>query len=192
MNFLGHFYLSKHKPGLLVGNYIADFVKGKKYLDYPEEISKGIVMHRNIDHFTDHHPMIRKGKKRLFPIYRHYSSVIMDMYYDHFLARNWHTYSNESLGNFSESVYAIIEQHWEFLPQKSQFMFPYMKSGDWLRKYATTEGIGASLNGMSRRLNNNSKLELALDQLHEFYEHFKAEFELFMPDLKKHFKNYRT
>jgi acyl carrier protein phosphodiesterase len=191
MNFLGHFYLSQHDPALLVGNYIADFVKGKRYLDYPEDISRGIVMHRNIDHFTDHHPMILKGKKRLFPIYRHYSGVIMDMYYDHFLARNWDTYSSVPLVNFSKTVYDTIEQHWEFLPHKSQFMFPYMKSGDWLIRYATTEGIGKSLTGMSKRLNNNSKLELAVDQLHEFYELFQTEFTIFMPELNRQFEDFQ-
>jgi acyl carrier protein phosphodiesterase len=190
MNFLGHFYLSQHDPALLVGNYIADFVKGKKYLDYPEEISRGIVMHRNIDHFTDQHPMIRKGKKRLFPIYRHYSGVIMDMYYDHFLARNWSAYSSATLVSFSKSVYDTIEEHWEFLPQKSQFMFPYMKSGDWLIRYATIEGLGKSLTGMSRRLNNNSKLELAVDQLSEFYALFQTEFSIFMPELNRQFEDY--
>jgi len=187
MNFLGHFYLSKHEPGLLVGNYIADFVKGKKYLDYPESISEGIIMHRNIDHFTDQHPMIRKGRKRLFPIYRHYASVIMDMYYDHYLARYWSNYSSEDLEAFSDSVYNTIEEHWQFLPEKSQFMFPYMKSGNWLLRYTTTEGIGKSLTGMSIRLNNNSKLELAENQLLEYYEDFKSEFEIFMPELKEKF-----
>lgn len=190
MNFLGHFYLSKNDPGLLIGNYIADFVKGKKYLDYPDAISKGIIMHRNIDFFTDGHEMFRKGKKRLFPIYRHYSSVIMDMYYDHFLARFWGDYSQINLEDFSKSVYETIQENWEYLPEKSKYMFPYMKNGNWLLRYSTTMGIDQSLNGMSRRLNNNSKLELAVNQLHEYYDEYKSEFESFMPELNEQFKDF--
>lgn len=190
MNFLGHFYLSKNDPGLLIGNYIADFVKGKKYLDYPDAISKGIIMHRNIDFFTDGHEMFRKGKKRLFPIYRHYSGVIMDMYYDHFLARFWGDYSQINLEDFSKSVYETIQENWEYLPEKSKYMFPYMKNGNWLLRYSTTMGIDQSLNGMSRRLNNNSKLELAVNQLHEYYDEYKSEFESFMPELNEQFKDF--
>ncbi len=190
MNFLGHFYLSKNDPGLLVGNFIADFVKGKQYLDYPDEISKGIIMHRKIDHYTDRHSMIRKGRKRLFPFYRHYAGVIMDMYYDHLLARFWNEYTSEPLETFSSSVYNTIESYWKFLPEMARYMFPYMKSGNWLVRYQTTEGLGKSLNGMSRRLNNNSKLELAVTQLHEYYDDFRSEFEKFMPELKEEFKNY--
>jgi acyl carrier protein phosphodiesterase len=190
MNFLGHFYLSSKDPGLLVGNFIADFVKGKQYLDYPDEISKGIMMHRKIDHFTDRHSMIRKGRKRLFPFYRHYAGVIMDMYYDHLLARYWNEYTKEPLEDFSFTVYEIIEKHWRYLPEMSRYIFPYMKSGNWLVRYATTEGLDKSLNGMSKRLNNDSKLELAIHQLHEYYDDFKSEFQSFMPELSEQFRDY--
>ena len=188
MNFLGHFYLSKSDPELIVGNFIADYVKGKKYQDYPENIARGIIIHRNIDHFTDGHEMMRLGRKRLFPTYRHYSGVIMDMYYDHFLAVLWHHYSDLSLEEFADYIYTTIESHWHILPESSRFLFPYMKSGNWLVRYATTEGIGKSLSGMSRRLNNGSNLEHAVDQLHEFYDDLKPEFEIFMHELEKHFK----
>jgi len=190
MNFLGHFYLSHHHQGLLVGNYIADFVKGKKYLEYPKDIARGIMMHRNIDHFTDRHPMIRKGKKRLFPVYRHYASVIMDMYYDHYLAKYWDQYHPESLEPFTSSVYDTIEGHWTLLPDRSRYMFPYMKSGNWLLRYTTTEGLHKSLTGMSKRLNNNSKLDLAIYELREHYDLFREEFERFMPDLKHEFADF--
>ncbi len=187
MNFLGHFFLSHHDQDLLVGNFIADAVKGKKYLDYPENIAKGIMMHRQIDHFTDNHKMVRQGRKRLFPAYRHFAGVIMDMYYDHLLATDWMRYSDLSLEDFAENVYGIIESYWQYLPERSRYMFPYMKSGNWLVKYATTEGIDRSLTGMAKRLNNNSKLEHAIDQLNEHYELLKPEFDFFMHDLKLEF-----
>lgn len=187
MNFLGHFLLSHHDPELLVGNFIADAVKGKKYLEYPPKISHGIMMHRQIDHFTDSHEMVRLGRKRLFPIYRHFAGVIMDMYYDHLLAIHWTEYCKIPLENFAGQVYTTIESHWNILPEKSRYMFPYMKSGNWLLRYATTDGISKSLTGMARRLDNNSKLEQAIDQLHEQYELLKPEFERFMHDLQHEF-----
>lgn len=187
MNFLGHFYLSKDDPELIVGNFIADYVKGKKYLDFPEGISTGIMMHRNIDHFTDSHQMVRNGRKRLFSKYRHYSGVIIDMYYDHFLANLWTAYSDEKLSAFADFIYETIEAYWDQLPLQARHMFPYMKSGNWLLRYATTDGIGQSLNGMSRRLNNNSKLEQASEQLVEFYYDFESEFKEFIVEAKNHF-----
>ena len=187
MNFLGHFYLSQDDSELIIGNFIADHVKGNKYLNYPAGISKGIMMHRNIDHFTDSHQMVRNGRKRLFNKYRHYSGVIIDMYYDHYLANLWSDYSQDSLSAFSNQIYDTIEEYWNHLPPQAQYMFPYMKSGNWLLRYATTEGIGQSLNGMSRRLNNDSKLDQAVSQLHEFYGEFEAEFREFIVEIKNHF-----
>ena len=187
MNFLGHFYLSQGDPDLIVGNFIADFVKGKKYMDYPDKISEGIMMHRHIDHFTDTHRLVKQGRKRLFDTYRHYSGVIIDMYYDHYLASLWENYSEDSLSAFANDIYRTIEENWDHLPEKSKFLFPYMKSGNWLVRYASTEGIGQSLNGMSRRLNNNSKLDKAVLQLHEFYDDFSEEFREFIVDIKNNF-----
>ncbi len=187
MNYLGHFYLSQNDPELVVGNFIGDFVKGKKYRDYPDKISEGIMMHRHIDYFTDQHPIVGKGRKRLFDTYRHYSGVIMDMYYDHFLANLWQDYSKESLSLFSQRMYEIIDEYWDHLPEKSRHMFPYMKSGDWLQKYSTVTGIGNSLTGMSKRLNNGSGLEHSVDQLQEFYDEFQSEFQEFIVDIKNNF-----
>lgn len=187
MNFLGHFYLSKGVEDLIVGNFIADFVKGKKYLDYPSGISNGIMMHREIDHFTDRHPMVRQGRKRLFRTYRHYSGVIIDMYYDHYLATLWTEYSRISLTDFAADIYEILEKHWQLLPAESQYMFPYMKSGNWLVRYQTIEGIGQSLTGMSRRLNNNSKLDKSVIQLREYYDDFEQEFREFINEVSRKF-----
>ena len=188
MNFLGHFYLSNHDQDLIVGNYIADFVKGKKFNKYPEGIANGIMLHRRIDHYTDRHQMVRNGRKRLFQEFRHYSGVIIDMFYDHYLARFWRNYSSESLESFAIGIYKIIEANWDLLPSQAKYMFPYMKNGNWLVRYASPEGIGQSLTGMSRRLNNNSKLEFAEKSLHEHYDEFKLEFETFIGDVKDNFR----
>lgn len=187
MNFLGHFYLSQNDPELVVGNFIADFVKGKKYQDYPDGIAEGIMMHRNIDYFTDRHPIVGKGRRRIFDTYRHYSGVIIDMYYDHFLANLWQDYSEESLDSFSKRMYKTIDEYWDQLPNKSRHMFPYMKSGNWLLKYSTISGIGGTLTGMSKRLNNGSGMENSVDQLQEYYDEYRSEFREFIGEIKNHF-----
>ena len=187
MNYLGHFYLSCHDPLLLVGNFIADHVKGKKYMDYTDGIRDGIIMHREIDFFTDRHPMVRLGRGRLFDRYRHYSGVIIDMYYDHFLASLWDDYSDDPLHDFSQNVYDTIAQHWDALPQRSQYLFSFMQKNDWLMRYATTGGLGQSLDGMARRLNNHSGLERAVHDLHEHYDSFRTEFENFIEDARAQF-----
>ncbi len=191
MNFLGHFYLSHHDTDLLIGNFIADFVKGKKYKDYPSRISEGIMMHRHIDQFTDSHELVRQGRQRLFDKYRHYSGMIIDMYYDHFLANLWENYSDKSLLSFSGTIYQTIESNFQVLPAKSQYMFPFMKKRNWLLSYATTDGIDQALTGMSKRINHDSKLEESISELLEYYELFKEEFQQFIIEIKSHFENKR-
>ena len=122
--------------------------------------------------------------------YRHYSGVIMDMYYDHFMANLWSKYSNEKLEDFAICIYDTIEASWDHIPEQARFMFPYMKSGNWLVRYATTEGIGRSLTGMSKRLNNSSNLEYAVEQLKEHYQDLKLEFKEFIQEAYTHFHDY--
>ncbi len=187
MNFLGHFYLSKNNTGLILGNYIADFVKGKNYGLYPDEIARGILLHRQIDDFTDRHAMVRKGRKRLFEKYRHFGGIIIDMYYDHYLASRWPEYSESSLLDFSAYIYQIIEENLSALPSQSQFMFPYMKNGNWLIRYSTMEGLHKSLRGMASRINHPSKLEQANEELQLYYAEYYEEFTVFMDDLIRNF-----
>ena len=103
MNFLAHLYLSGDNPKVKVGNFIGDFVKGKNLKDrFEADIARGIGLHREIDWFTDTHSIVKQSKDRLRPKYRHYSGVIVDIFYDHFLAKNWDRYSKQLLPDFAE------------------------------------------------------------------------------------------
>lgn len=188
MNFLGHFYLSDHDAGLVVGNFIADFVKGSRYKEYPAEIARGIVMHREIDAYTDSHPVARISKKRLFGKYRHYAPVIVDLFYDHFLAKNWTNYSETPLEEYSRNIYRLIELQWNILPPASQYMFPYMKNHDWLVRYAKPEGIDRSLKGLARRTLPSSRMEEAAAELLVWERQFEEEFTTFFSDIVRLFK----
>jgi len=184
MNFLAHLYLSGDNPKVKIGNFIGDFVKGKNLTErFDAEVAKGIALHREIDWFTDTHAVVRESKNRLRPKYRHYSGVIVDIFYDHFLAKNWDKYSTLLLPDFAEACYATIQQHEIILPEEVKFMMPYMIKGNWLVHYSKLEGIQRALSGMARRTRFESKMEESVADLQENYEDFRKEFEVFFPDL---------
>ena len=176
MNFLAHIYLSFGDDEITVGNFIADSIRGNKFSHLPPKIQKGILLHREIDTFTDAHPIARQSSKRLHANYSHYSRVIVDIFYDHFLATNWDTYSNIPLEAFTETFYDMIEAHYPILPMGIKRMMPYMIADNWLLNYGTIKGIGRVLNGMNRRTQNKSKMQFAIIDLEAHYEDFESEF----------------
>ncbi len=185
MNFLAHSFLSGDNPKILIGNFIGDFVKGRNLLEqFDPDIALGIELHRGIDAFTDTHPIVALSKQRLRPTYRHYSAVIVDMYYDHFLAANWQRYHTLPLQEYACQVYDILKANEEMLPQQVKYMLSYMIPGNWLLNYAHTEGIHRALSGMARRSRHESKMELAVHNLVEYYDEFEKEFSSFFPELQ--------
>ena len=187
MNYLGHFFLSRNeRKELIVGNFLGDFVKGKKQLaTYSPEVVKGILLHRAIDDFTDRHPMVLQSKKRLFPFYRHYAAVLVDLFYDHFLAASFSSYSSVPLGPFSQSVYSLLNHYFETLPPKAQHLLPFMEQHNWLLHYQQLEGISRACEGLSRRTTFKSKMELGARDLQAHYGSFRREFTLFFEDIQQ-------
>ncbi len=184
MNYLAHIYLSGDNDLITIGNFIADGIKGKDYKKYPKDIQIGILLHRQIDTFTDAHPIVRQSTKRLHKNYSHYSGVIVDILYDHFLAKNWSNYSNVPLENYIEIFYDLLEERFEILPTRIQRMMPYMVADNWLLSYSKIEGIQRVLNGMNRRTKNISKMNEATKELREFYDEFEKEFTSFFTELE--------
>jgi acyl carrier protein phosphodiesterase len=185
MNFLAHLYLSGDDPKIMVGNFIADFVKGKEGpTRFESRIAFGIEMHRSIDAYTDRHPVVRVSKKRLSIKYRHYAPVIVDMFYDHFLANRWNEFHATPLEIYSRSSYRLLEEHNDLLPERVRGLLPYMIRGNWLLGYSTIEGIGQALSGMARRTPYVSRMEEAADDLRENYTDFGNDFMNFFPDLR--------
>ena len=176
MNFLAHIYLSFGDDEITIGNFIADSVRGKRYEKYPEMIKNGILLHRAIDTFTDSHPLARQSSKRLHANHGHYSRVIVDIFYDHFLARNWKTYSEVALDDFTDQFYDLLENNYEVLPVGIQRMMPYMIADNWLLSYQYKEGIRRVLAGMNRRAKNSSSMRFAVRDLEAHYDAFQEEF----------------
>jgi acyl carrier protein phosphodiesterase len=187
MNFLAHLHLSGDNEHLMVGNFIGDFIKGRSALEkFEPNIVKGVELHRAIDAFTDTHAVVSRSKNRLRPKYRHYSGVIVDVFYDHFLAKNWNTYHPDPLSVFAASAYTTIEKFDSILPDEVKRMLPYMISGNWLVNYSKTEGIHRALSGMASRTPYISKMDEAVGDLVNHYQDFKTEFEDFYPELMKY------
>lgn len=183
MNFLAHLYLSDNDKEITIGNFIADAIKGKKYLEYPPRIAKGIVLHRAIDTFTDAHPTFRKSTSKLHKTHSHYSGVIVDVLYDHFLAKNWADYHEQPLAQFVQNFYAMIQENFDILPTRIQRMIPYMIADNWLLSYATVEGVDKILGQMNMRTKGIGKMDKAVITLQEHYEELEAEFSSFFEEL---------
>lgn len=188
MNFLAHIYLSGDNDLLKIGNFMADSIRGNSYLDYPDELRKGILLHRSIDSFTDAHPIYRKSKHRLHEKYGHYSGVIMDIVYDHFLAKNWETYSNVPLENYAAAFYKLLQDQYELLTEKTQKMIPYMIGRNWLVSYASLEGLEMILFQMDYRTKHRANMQEAIVEVIRYYKEFEKEFMLFFEELQNHCK----
>ncbi len=185
MNYLAHFYLSGTADSqLALGNFLGDFVKGKKYLEYAPDIRKGILLHRAVDSFTDAHPLVLQSKKRLFSRYRHYGAVLVDLFYDHLLAANFHDFSSQPLHDFTQEVYKILSAQQQQLPEKANFMLPYMVRDNWLLNYRSIEGISRACAGLARRTRFASGMERGPEDLWLHYEAFEKEFRLFFSDIR--------
>ncbi|KAF2330682.1 acyl carrier protein phosphodiesterase [Flavobacterium daemonense] len=186
MNFLAHIYLSGDNDLIKIGNFMADGIRGKQFEHFPEDVQKGILLHRFIDTYTDSHDIFRQSTKRLHEKYHHYAGVIVDIVYDHFLAKNWTQYSDENLESFINRFYKSLDENYSVLTEKTQGLMPYMIERNWLLSYRTVEGIHQILTQMDRRSKNLSKMQFASEELKEFYSEFEQEFTVFFEDLRLH------
>jgi acyl carrier protein phosphodiesterase len=183
MNFLAHIYLSGKDENLILGNFIADMVKGRQIEKYSPDVVKGIRLHRKIDEFTDTHPFVTRSKNRIRKKYRHYSGVVVDMFYDHFLAINWTDYSDESLEIFVQNAYNVLLKNYIILPRRAKFILPIMMGSNWLVNYADLHSLQRHMEGMARRTSFNSGMEDAVADLKKHYSEFRQDFAEFFPEL---------
>ena len=184
MNFLAHIYLSGNDELIKIGNFMADGIRGKDYENYPPKIKTGILLHRFIDSYTDSHPVFRQSTKRLHEKYSHYSGVIVDMFYDHFLCKNWSNYSDENLSDFVQHFYTSLRENYDVLTDKTKHLLPYMEKGNWLYNYQFLDELEIILSQMDYRTKNKSKMRFSINELKEYYSEFESEFMLFFEDLR--------
>ena len=188
MNFLAHIYLSGNNDFIKIGNFMADSIHGKRYLEYSGDLQKGILLHRYIDTFTDAHPSYRKSKHRFHEKYGHYAGVIMDIVYDHFLAKNWNSYFNDNLEVYAANFYSLMQRNFDLLTPKTQNLLPYMIEQNWLVQYASLEGLEVILFQMDYRTKHRVNMQEAIVEVNFFYDELESEFKLFFKELQQHSK----
>lgn len=186
MNYLAHAFLSFNDPGILLGNMISDFVKGKKKYDYPEPVQAGITLHRQIDAFTDDHPATKAAKEFFRPHYRLYSGAFVDVVYDHFLATDENEFPDQSLLGFSNHVYELLAERQQWFPAPFAGMFPYMRSQNWLYNYRLILGTQRSFAGIARRATYLTQSETANEIFTRNYQPLQVCYRLFWTDVKSY------
>ena len=190
MNYLAHCYLAdadpaRADPEALVGGLMGDFLRGPlaEHGALSPTLRRAVALHRRIDSFTDAHPLFGRSRARLRPPYRRYGGILIDIFYDHFLARGWDRYADLPLACFCESVYTALQNHYHILPERMRPSVDYMLGHDLLQSYALVEGIGRSLRGVERRLSRPSALGRAVAELEYDYAGFEEDFTAFFPEL---------
>lgn len=183
MNFLAHLYLTKDCEDLTLGNFLADFIRNKDVQKLPESVQKGVFLHRQIDSFTDNHPLVKKGTKRLQPHHHKYSPVVLDVLYDYVLANNWEKYSENPLRKFTGKMYKTLIKRISMMPSGLQRRLPLMIADDWLFNYGMEKGLRYTFERMKRRTSFPDLLEGAVDNLFKDYELFEEEFNSFFPEV---------
>lgn len=189
MNYLAHSYLSFHQEEIIVGNFIADSVIGNQYSHLPDNIIKGILLHRKIDAFTDAHPLFIQSKRRFVPYFDKYSSILTDIIYDHLLATNFSRYCKNDLDIYSKQIYSIIQKKLEYLPENGKRFYDYMTQNHILYNYQFVDGIKTVLEHFSsHRIKNRHQLADSIPILMDYYDLFQAEFAEFFEEITNYCK----
>jgi acyl carrier protein phosphodiesterase len=190
MNFLAHIYLSGNSDEIRLGNFIGDYVKGKDYKNYPDEVRKGIILHRKIDTFTDAHPIVRNHKTFFYSQYHKYAGIITDIIYDHFLAQEWHMFSEVMFKEYIQNTYEWLQNNIDKMPLEMKKFVPNFIRNNWLQSYYSIEGIQSVLIGMSKGTSLPAEYEFAIYILRKHYAEFKKDFLVYFPLLIEHVEKY--
>jgi len=181
MNYLAHLFLAGDEPEALIGSLMGDFVKGRVDTARPPAMYHAIMQHRRIDSFTDAHPLVRRSRQRIAPDFRRYAGILIDVFYDHFLATHWRSYTDLSLDEFAKQVYQQVGRQLDALPQRMQLSMRYMVANDLLQSYRTLDGIEQALRGIEGRLRRPSRLGEAITELESAYPALRGDFTEFFP-----------
>jgi len=182
MNYLAHIYLSENNDESKLGNFLGDFANKSLENNFEYSIRNGIFMHRKLDSFTDSNPVFLESKKRISSLNRRFAGVLIDMFYDHFLAKNWSEYSSISLEEYSDNFYSILKRFSYCLPDKLTRRMPLMIKENWLLSYKEINGIEISLERISWRFSESKHPLLnPIDELVRNYENLEIDFKKFFP-----------
>jgi acyl carrier protein phosphodiesterase len=186
MNFLAHLFLSEPIPEARIGNLMGDFKPGELSPDTPAALWRGLWLHTRIDAYTDAHPVVQQSKHMISSPHQRFAGIVIDVFYDHFLAKDWDHYFTVPLPAFARQVYADLRTHEALLPLSLQQILPDLIGQDWLTSYRTDEGIAHALQRIAWRLSRLNHLPDAVDDLRQHRDILQSHFDLFFPDLMRH------
>lgn len=189
MNFLAHQYLSGDNKDIRLGNFIADHVKGKAYLKFSENIQKGIILHRKIDSFTDSHPIVKNNAKLYSQNYGRYSSVVIDVIYDHFLAKNWSNFHQRTLSKFVDESHSIFIKNFLILPPRIKMFLPFLIKSRRLETYSSLDGIKQTLDIMAKHTSLPNESDFAISQTKKNYNILEKDVDLFISEIIQYVQN---
>ena len=184
MNYLAHLALSGENKEIIFGNFIGDSLHGVEIDHFPKGIKKGIKLHRFIDNFTDHHPIFIEAKKIFSKKFDKYSGVLVDVFFDHFLAKSFYDFEMKDLQKFTLEKYEIIETQKDLLPEKAKQFYNYMRENNLLYTYAELDGIKSVLEGITIRIEHKAPLNEAYELFIENYETLEKLFRKFYREVK--------
>lgn len=183
MNFLAHLYLAGEPDAFGAGNVMGDFVRGRvERLGLPAALAQGVRLHRFIDGYSDGHPLVAQSRRRLAR--PRVSGVIVDMAYDHFLARHWHRFHSQPLPYFTADCYAALAAQWDHLPPRLGRLLPVMRRDDWLARYGELDFLARSLDRMAARLRRPELLLGSIDAVMAAYEGLERDCLAFLPEAR--------
>jgi len=189
MNYLAHAFLSNNNNDLLIGNFIADHLRGNNFTGYSQKIIEGVLLHRKIDSFTDAHPEFKKSKRIFYDGFEKYSGILIDIYFDYFLAKDFSKYSTIPLDTFSRKVYKVYSDNQALLPQSSSRFLEYVISNNIYLSYSDIKGIETVLTHLSHRIRHKVHLNesVLLFKAHE--SELQVNFDAFFKDVLKEFSS---
>jgi acyl carrier protein phosphodiesterase len=187
MNHLAHALIAVRSRGSIPGHLLGDFVKGSPEGRYRGELLEGILIHRRVDAYTDAHPRVARSLRRFDPPYRRFAGILVDLFFDHLLARSWEQWSSEPLRVFADRVYSELDAARGDLPAAMQHFADYMTASDLLVSYREPAGLARALDGMSRRMRRPNPLATAAGAMERSREGLETDFRVFFPELLREF-----
>ena len=185
MNYLAHLLLAEHSDEGLLGALLGDFVAGSAFEAWPTVVQRDILIHRRIDGFTDRHPQVLALKAKFPQGQRRYAGILIDVYFDHLLARDWPRHADPPLQHFSQRVYGVLADAAAALPPRLAAIAPLMAAGDWLGSYRQRDNVDRAVTRIARRLSRGGEgLIACLPILREHEGEAEACFEVFFPELR--------
>lgn len=184
MNYLAHIALSGENTNHMIGNFIGDFIKGDDYKEYPEDLKKGMLLHRAIDSFTDSHPLTIQSKRRFYKDFPKVGGIITDIVYDYFLCQHWNKFYSIDLDDFIKQTYQTLEENKSQFPLEMEYLYKHLTTNDWFQRYKTQEGTSLSLTQIGNRMKYNRDLSEAFEIINDNLDAFYVEFDTFYQELK--------